>query len=318
MAQVGCAGILVADMFCGPMPGLPGQGELVMCDAMPSSVGGCAANVAIDVARQGISVEVAGCVGDDAAAQVVLDGMSTNGIGCERIVTVPGTETSKTVILLVEGEDRRYVHMFGANAAFTSAHLDPDWIDGLDVFYVGGLFLMPAFTVDECLAALRRCRERNVVTVVDVVLGREADVADAAARLMPYVDYFLPNDDEGLLFTGKSEAVAQALAMRDMGAGTVVVTCGEAGAVAVQGDVVWNVPVHQVAVLDPSGAGDAFASGIITGIARGWPLKRTLAYGAALGASATRAVGTTTGVFTAAEAEAFVAENPLALQPGQA
>lgn len=288
-----------------------------MCDAMPSSVGGCAANVAIDLAHQGIAVEVAGCVGDDAAAQVVLDGLSANGIGCGRIVTVPGVETSKTVILLVEGEDRRYVHMFGANAAFTSAHIDPDWIGGLDVFYLGGLFLMPAFTADDCLEVLKRCREQNVVTVVDVVLGRDARVDDAAARVMPYVDYFLPNDDEGLLLTGEREAVDQALALRDMGAGTVIVTCGECGAVAVQGASLWVVPAHDGPVVDPSGAGDAFASGIITGIAQGWPLKRTLTYGAALGVSATRAVGTTTGVFSAAEAEAFVAENPLPLRSRQ-
>jgi len=72
VATVGCAGILVAYMFCGPMSALPEPGQLLTVDDMPTSVGGCAANVAIDVARQGIDVEVAGCLGHDAAAEQVV------------------------------------------------------------------------------------------------------------------------------------------------------------------------------------------------------------------------------------------------------
>ena len=63
MAEVGCAGILVADTFCGPMKRLPREGELLAIDEMPSKAGGCAANVAIDLAKQGVAADVCGCVG---------------------------------------------------------------------------------------------------------------------------------------------------------------------------------------------------------------------------------------------------------------
>ena len=66
-------------------------------------------------------------------------------------------------------------------------------------------------------------------------------------------------------------------------------------------------------VVDPSGAGDAFSSGIITGILRGWNLPQTLKYASALGASAVQAIGTTQGVFTADEAEEFVGVHSLKL-----
>ena len=39
MADVGCAGILVADTFCGPMKRLPLEGELLAIDRMPSKAG---------------------------------------------------------------------------------------------------------------------------------------------------------------------------------------------------------------------------------------------------------------------------------------
>lgn len=61
MADVGCAGILVADTFCGPMKALPREGQLLAVAAMPSHAGGCAANVAIDLAKQAIVADVVGC-----------------------------------------------------------------------------------------------------------------------------------------------------------------------------------------------------------------------------------------------------------------
>ena len=118
MADVGCAGILVADTFCGPMERLPREGELLAIDHMPSKAGGCAANVAMDLAKQGISADVCGCVGADASADVLLQNMQAAGVGCRQVQRLDSHPTSKTVILLVEGQDRRYIHVFGANAAF--------------------------------------------------------------------------------------------------------------------------------------------------------------------------------------------------------
>ena len=111
---------------------------------MPSKAGGCAANVAIDLAKQGMAAEVCGCVGADASAEVLLQSMQAAGVGCPQVQRLDSHPTSKTVILLVEGQDRRYIHVFGANAAFEVRQIPRDWIDGLKVFYLGGLFAMPA------------------------------------------------------------------------------------------------------------------------------------------------------------------------------
>ena len=135
MAEVGCAGVLVADTFCGPMRHLPAQGQLLVVENMLPGAGGCAANVAIDLTRQGVSADIVGCVGPDTSARIVIEGLQEHGVGCSQIVTVAGLPTSKTVILLVEGQDRRYIHTFGANAAFTVGHLRRDWVAGLRVFY---------------------------------------------------------------------------------------------------------------------------------------------------------------------------------------
>jgi sugar/nucleoside kinase (ribokinase family) len=201
--------------------------------------------------------------------------------------------------------------MFGANAAFTAAHIPRDWLAGLKVFYLGGLFLMPSFRTEEFLDLLKFCRTQGVTSVVDVVLPQHHCGMIELAPLLPFIDYFLPNEDEARTLTGCAEPLEQVRVLVEGGAGTVVVTCGKSGAVAGRNAERWRVAGFRMEAADPSGSGDAFSSGIVTGILHGWELPRTLVYASALGASAVQAVGTTAGVFTAAETEAFLATHTM-------
>ena len=311
MAEVGCAGILVADTFCGPMKRLPAAGQLLAIDQMPSKAGGCAANVAIDLAKQGVAADVCGCVGADASAEVLFESMRTAGVGCQQVRRVDSHPTSKTVILLVEGEDRRYIHVFGANAAFEVRHIGRDWLDGLKVFYLGGLLAMPAIATGQLAELLAHCRQKGIVTVVDVVVAQDRAGMAELQPLLPHVDYFLPNDDEAQRLTGLADPQQQADALLEHGVGTVVITRGPDGVLAASGDDRWQAEACRFASVDPSGAGDAFAAGIVCGILRRWEMPRVLRYASVLGGSATTAVGTTDGVFTAQAAQAFVDQHPL-------
>jgi sugar/nucleoside kinase (ribokinase family) len=313
-AQVGCAGILVADMVCGPLPDMPQPGELVALADLPISAGGCAANVAIDLVRQGIAVDVVGCLGTDPWAEGVIAELRRADVGCDRLIRSPDAPTSKTVILLVAKEDRRYIHSFGANALFKVGDIDRVWAQSLSVLYIGGLFAMPGIDIAELAELLASCRSAGVKTVVDVVVPRDATTVTSLKQLLPHVDYFLPNADEARIFTGLREPFEQIAALRAQGAHTVIVTEGEAGCSAGNSAGCWRADAHPGAVVDPSGSGDAFAAGVITGILRGWDMPRMLRHGTALGASAARAIGTTAGVFHMDEAEAFIARHPIVVK----
>jgi sugar/nucleoside kinase (ribokinase family) len=125
------------------MVALPQEGALLVLDDMPVRAGGCAANVAIDLAKQGVSVDVVGCVGDDCAAEVLRATFETQRVGFSRVVRVENCRTSRTIILLIEGQDRRYLHVTGANSEFTVGHMPSKWLSELRVFYLGGVFAMP-------------------------------------------------------------------------------------------------------------------------------------------------------------------------------
>jgi sugar/nucleoside kinase (ribokinase family) len=315
---VGCAGILVSDTFCGPMAELPREGQLLAVEALPTKAGGCAANVAIDLAKQEIGVDVVGCLGADASARVLLASLEEHDVGSERIVYTDKFPTSKTVILLVAGQDRRYIHSFGANAAFTVGHIDPDWVKSLQVFYLGGLFLMPAFLPDELFDLLLFCRQHGVISVVDVVIPQNASLPQNIEPLFSVVDYFLPNEDEARYLTGLSDPIEQLRKFIQWGVKTVAITRGRKGVLVGKGQEFWRAGIFEIPkAIDPTGCGDAFAAGLVAGIVKGWELPKTICYASALGASATRALGTTDGVFTASQAEAFIAKNNLAIQTGK-
>jgi len=261
--------------------------------------------------KQGFAVDVCGCVGDDASAEVLLQSLALAGVGCGQVDRLDSHSTSKTVILLVEGQDRRYIHVFGANAAFDVRRIRRDWIDGLKVFYLGGLFAMPAIRTDELAELLGYCRKRGIVTVVDVVVPQGHLGMESLLPLLPNIDYFLPNDDEAQRLTGLADTERQMEMFLSHGAGTVIITRGVNGSIAATDRRRWKAEIYQVNCIDPSGSGDAFAAGVVTGVLHHWDMPQMLRYAAALGASATTTVGTTEGVFDAEHAQNYIMEHPL-------
>jgi sugar/nucleoside kinase (ribokinase family) len=311
MARIGCAGILVKDTFCGPLQGVPRPGELVAVEAIRTKAGGCAANVAIDLRKQNLSVDLVGCLGRDAAGELLVKELQTAQVNCDHLVFTSEYPTSETVILLVKGEDRRYVHAFGANRAFAVEHIDFSWLAELDVFYLGGLFAMPGIVTDSLLPLLVFCREQKVITVVDVVLPTDFKGSGEMERLLPHIDWFLPNDSEAAVLTGNTDPLEALRVFRDWGAQGLVITLGKEGSVSLFQSECWHCDAYPWSTVDPSGAGDAFTSGLITGLAKGWDFARILEYASAIGASATGAIGTTDGVLRDEEADQFVKERPL-------
>lgn len=315
--KVGCAGILVEDIFCGPVDGLPPAGGLVKMDALPTKAGGCAANVALGLAHQGLSVDVAGCVGEDAAGDFLLNTFKQQGINTRHISRCASAPTSRTVILLLRGEDRRYFHTFGANAEFSMVLSDADWADSLDALYAGGVLAMPGLDLRALAEIFRRCRARGTRTFLDVVVpgGASTRELDTLAPVLKHTDFFLPNDDEAATLTGCDSKEAALDALRSLGVENVIITCGEKGAVAANASGKWRCEAVRIDCIDPSGAGDAYCTGAIAASLAGRDLPGLLGFAAVLGASATRALGTTDGIFSRSEASDFFAAHPPKVQP---
>lgn len=307
LASVVCAGVVVADVFLPLLPRLPEAGELVATEDFVVETGGCAANAGIALARLGVRPTVVAKVGHDLFGDFVRHELSAAGVDVSGIGRAAELGTSKTVIVPVSGDDRRYVHTFGANAALCAADIASAIVAPPDVLYVGGFLVLPALRQDELAAELRRVRQSGTRVVLDVVApsGRELSLDDVAG-VLPQVDYFVPNDDEAAALTGLRDPRSQVERLLELGAGTVIVTMGARGVVAGSMHGLIELPALHVEVVEPSGAGDAFAAGLVFGLLEGWDIARCLEFASMVGASACTRLGCTAGLPTRAEADTYL------------
>lgn len=310
-----CAGIVVADHVCAPVDHLPEPGELVLTERMELAIGGCASNVAVDLARLGVRAAVAGTVGNDVFGRFCRESLQRAGVACEHLRVSVTHETSGTLVINTRGADRRFIHCIGANDDFTGREITPDLIARCRVLALGGYCLSDRLTAGNVAAMFRAARDAGVLTVLDVVIPRPGEYRHLLEPVLPLTDLFLPNSDEARLICGRADPLEQAECFRQWGAGTAVVTCGAAGAVLVDKDRRWRAGVYPVDFVDGTGSGDAFVAGYIYGLLRGAPPEECLRYGSALGASAVRTTGATTGVFNAEQLQEFLAAQHLAIEP---
>ena len=309
-----CAGIVVADHVSSPISHLPAAGELVLADKLLLTIGGCAANVAVNLVRLGVPAIVVGCVGDDVFGRIVADMLRENQVNVSGLRVKAGLDTSQTLIVNVAGQDRRFVHTFGANAAFEPGDIPLD-TPGCAVLYLGGYFILDRVEGHRLAAVFRAARARGLRTVLDVVIPGPAEYLSRLAPVLPEVDVFLPNDHEAQLITGLDDPLAQAERFHAMGARTAIVTMGDRGTVLVGDGLRLRADTYRdMPFVDGTGGGDAFTAGYIAGLLRGWSPDECLRIGSAVGASCVRAIGTTTGVFTRQECDDFLAGHPLAIE----
>ena len=232
-----CAGIIVADHVSSPIAHLPAAGELVLADQLLLTIGGCAANVAVDLVKLGASAAVVGRVGDDVFGRVVADLLRERRVDVSALRTTrrrghqpdvdrqrgrPGppfhphlrrqrrlpAPTSPSPV--PRGEGRIPPTLGGDGQGCGDAHCR--------VLYLGGYLLMDAVRPDELRAVFAAARRAGARTVLDVVTPGPGDYLPRLEAVLPEVDVFLPNNHEAELITGEQDPLAQAECFHRLGA----------------------------------------------------------------------------------------------------
>jgi sugar/nucleoside kinase (ribokinase family) len=313
-SEVLCAGIVVADHVSTPISHLPAAGELVMADRLLLTLGGCAANTAVDLAKMGVRSAVVGRVGDDLFGRIVGDMLREAHVDTAALRAEHGADTSQTLIVNVAGEDRRFIHTFGANAGLRAADIPRERLAKCKVLYLGGFLLMAGVTGAELAEVFAEARKLGARTVLDVVTPPGVDYRKQLEPILPHTDVFHANSDEAKLILGENNPPRQAEAFHAWGAKTAVITSGNEGAVLVGEGLRLRAGAFPVEYIDASGGGDAFVAGYIYGLLHQMSTEDCLRYASALGASCVRAIGTTPGVFTRPECEEFLRRHTLKIE----
>src|SRR5262249_52291462 len=159
-------------------------------DQLLLTIGGCAANVAVDLVKLGVSAGVAGCVGDDVFGRVVAEMLRERGVEIASLQVKGGMDTSQTLIVNVKGQARRFIPTVGANGAFTARDVSPAEVRGSKVLYLGGYLLMGKVLPAEVAALFAEARKAGVKVVLDVVTPGKASYLPSLEVVLPHVDVF--------------------------------------------------------------------------------------------------------------------------------
>jgi sugar/nucleoside kinase (ribokinase family) len=299
-----CLGILVADVIARPVGDLPPAGSLALVDGIDQRGGGCALNTASALVRLGLRAGAAGRVGADPFGDFVLSLLDARGVDRRGVLRDPATPTSATVVLVRPDGERTFLHVPGANAALRAEELDRELLFSGRAFHVAGALVMEELDGEPFARLLEAARARGLLTSLTTVW-------DASARwsrlepCLPHLDLALPSLAEAEAVSGERGQQAAAAWLRSRGVREVVLTMGAEGAYACGDGFEGQVAAPAVDVVDATGAGDAFAAGVLYGKLAGWPLEEAVRLGNACGALATTAVGAFEGVRGLDETLAF-------------
>jgi sugar/nucleoside kinase (ribokinase family) len=122
---------------------------------------------------------------------------------------------------------------------------------------------------------------------------------------LEHIDYFLPNDEQVLAFTGAADLEAGCRTLVERGVGCVAATCGADGALLVDAEQTQRVPAFEIEVVDTTGCGDAFSAGFLRGLSLGHERVDAARLGNAAAALVAGGLGSDHGDFDLDAAEAF-------------
>ncbi len=311
-----CLGILVADVIARAVDRYPGRGELTLVDEMHPSIGGCAANTGIGLAKLGVATSVMGKVGRDGFGDLVTGVLRDEGLDTRGVAIDKCAYTSATMVMIARDGERSFIHHTGANAAFTFDDVDWRLLEEARLLHIAGHFLMPGLDGLPCAQVLKRAREMGLTTSLDTAWDATERWMDLRPTLA-HLNYFVPSFAE-------AQRCAQSLNPRantprdvaqvflDEGVGVVALKMGEEGSFVKSRDGEWRIPAFQVRSVDATGAGDAFAAGFLAGVLNGFDLETAGKLGNAVGACCVTQVGTVAGIRSLEETMAFIEEQETA------
>jgi sugar/nucleoside kinase (ribokinase family) len=294
MGEVVCLGILVADVLARPVDDVP-WGSLGLVDEVVLRGGGCALNTASALVRLGVSATVVGKVGADTFGDFLIGLMDERGVDRRGVVRDASVPTSATVGLVPGSGERTFLHSYGANAQLRCDDVDLALLDEARCLHIAGALVLEALDGEPLAELLADARTRGLLTSLDTVFDATGHWSRVEPSL-PHLDVAMPGIAEAQAISGESDPAAVAAWFRAHGVGTVALTMGAEGCYVAGDGFEGHVPAPDVAAVDGTGAGDAFAAGLLAALLGGRPLEEAARLACAEGARATTALGAYEGL----------------------
>ncbi|AWW39657.1 MULTISPECIES: carbohydrate kinase family protein [Streptomyces] len=261
-------GTVFLDIVFTGLDSAPVRGTESWARGMGSSPGGVA-NMATALARLGLRTSLAAAFGDDHYGDYCWDALAKGeGIDLSASRTETGWHSPVTVSMAYEGERTMVSH----------GHEPPPEEPGPDC-PPRARAAVASLTPGKRAPWVAQAAGKGTRIFADVGWDDSGAWDLAGLADLEHCEAFLPNAAEAMRYTGTGCPRAAAHALTEH-VPLVVVTLGAEGAYAVDrrtGESA-EVPAIAVEALDPTGAGDVFVAGFVTGTLAGWPLADRVAF----------------------------------------
>lgn len=261
------------------VPGEPGPVHEVR--TWIRTVGGAESNVACNVAMLGLRSAWVSAVGADAFGTAVVAAVAAKGVDVSGVLVDPVRPTGLYVKeSSASGSPVRYYRRGSAASGMSPSMVADLRLDGVRIVHVSGI---NAALSDSCLALMWALAEAPRVThqlSFDLnwrpKLWSDRDPS-VLRELANAADIVFAGDDEAELVWGTGDPAKLRKILPQPR--TLVVKHGERGATLIEDDVVEFAPALHVDVVEPVGAGDAFAAGFLAATLAGETPSRRLRSG---------------------------------------
>ena len=250
-------------------------------ESVREKFGGTAGNIAYALRLMGEKPEISASIGRDHHAY--LEWLTKNGISTRLIRIVEEELTASAYITTDKGDNQ--ITGFNPGAMKFTSGLDFDALDPKRTF----LIISPG-NLEDMVQYPRKCKSRGIEYIFDPgqslpMLG-PSDLIEAieGSKILICNDYEF---DLIMNRTGLSEKDLLSLT------GSVIVTLGDLGSRILSGDRILTVPVAKPRVVrDPTGAGDSYRGGLISGLVRGKDIRDAAMMGSVCASIAVEQYGT--------------------------
>jgi ribokinase len=285
---------------------MPIFGETLLGTDFDMGPGGKGSNQAVGTARLGANSYFAGIIGNDKLGEIGLDLYAREGVDTTYLSKTGQMATGVGVIILNEAGDNGIILDMSANKLMDGAFVDQieDQIARSDL-----IMSVLEIPVEAAIRAMELGKKHGVKTILN-----PAPAQPLPRESFQHIDYLTPNDTElrvllGLPPDDTTPTLELAQKLHGYGVGSLIVTMGDEGALVLTDAGVETVPGVTVEVVDTTGAGDAFNSGLAVALGQGKSLAEAVRYANCAGAIACTKLGVIPAMGTRTRVDKFYSEH---------
>lgn len=284
-------GELNVDLILNGIDSFPEIGKEKLSKKMTLTLGSSSAIFASNLSSLGAKVSFIGKIGNDVFGTLVLDSLKKKGVDTSYIITSKEFNTGATIVMNYE-EDRAMVTYPGAMEHLQFKNIKTSIFSQARHLHFSSYFLQPGIQTDVG-KLFAKAKEIGLTTSLDLQWDPAERWEFDYKNVLPFVDVFLPNEQEILCLT-KEKSVDDALnQLKDLPR-IIVVKMGNHGSLMYKmGKKVFLKAFVNNNVVDAIGAGDSFNAGFIFKYIKSAKLEDCQKFGNLAGAINTTAAGGT-------------------------